>query len=77
MQAAAVGLDAVDAGVDGGAHQALADACRQVVARAVGLDQVDGDRRHRRGHQKRLKYSRACQASLSSACVVALRARSA
>jgi hypothetical protein len=60
--------DAIDAAVTA-AHQALADACAQRVAQAVRLDEVNDDRR---GHvvapgQKRLKYSRACQVSESSA----------
>ena len=46
MQAAAIGLDAVDAGVDRGLHQALPDLALQVVDAAVGLDQLDGDRLH-------------------------------
>jgi hypothetical protein len=37
------------AGVDRGAHQALADLPLQVVDPPVGFDQVDGDRRHGAG----------------------------
>jgi hypothetical protein len=45
-EAAAIGLDALDAGVDRGAHQALPGLALQVVDPAIGIDQVDRDRRH-------------------------------